>query len=256
MLNIHAVPSFNDNYIWLIQSPDNQQVIIIDPGDATPVINELTDRQLEPVAILVTHHCHDHVNGIPALVKRYDIPVYGPAKESVPLLTHPLMAIKSLHIGKNIPNIEVLDTPGHTAGHISFVIGDCLFPGDTLFGAGCGRLHNGTAEQLFHSLQQFSTLPAQTKVYCAHEYTETNLRFAITVEPDNVAILQRIKETSRIRQQNLPSLPSTLGLELATNPFLRCNQAEVITSAQQFSGKTLHTAVEVFTTLRLWKDQF
>ena len=212
MLNIHAVPSFNDNYIWLIQFSDNQHVVIIDPGNANPVINRLEEQQLDPVAIFVTHHCHDHVNGIPALVERYDIPVYGPATENVPSLTHPLTAIKSLNIDKNFPDIEVLDTPGHTAGHISFVIGDCLFSGDTLFGAGCGRLHNGTAEQLFNSLQQFSHLPLQTKIYCAHEYTEANLQFAITVEPDNMNILQRIKDTKIMRQQNLPSLPSSLRL--------------------------------------------
>ncbi|PHS71464.1 MAG: hydroxyacylglutathione hydrolase [Methylophaga sp.] len=256
MLNIQAVPAFNDNYIWLIQSPNSQHTIIVDPGEAKPVIRRLSEQHLKPVAILITHQCHDHVDGINTLIERYDIPVYGPDKENIPCLTHPLVATKRLTINDHFTPIEVIDTPGHTAGHIVFYLDNVLFSGDTLFGAGCGRIHNGTAEQLFYSLQQLADLPPQTKIYCAHEYTEANLVFAQTVEPNNIDIQQRIKDTLILRQRNLPSIPSTLTLELATNPFLRCDQKEVIQAVQSFSGRTLITAVEVFTELRKWKDQF
>ena len=146
--------------------------------------------------------------------------------------------------------------PGHTKGHIAFLIEDALFCGDTLFGAGCGRVHSGSAEQLYNSLQNITQLPSKTKIYCAHEYTQDNLRFAAVVEPNNLAIQQRIKDTAQLRQKEMPSLPSDLALELATNPFLRCDQADVIKSAEHVAGKALHNPVDVFAALRLWKDQF
>ena len=256
MLTIQAISAFNDNYIWLIEDPDTRRVLIIDPGDAAPVINAINQQQLIPSAILITHHHSDHIGGITALTKQYKLPVYGPESESIIGLTHPLSDNPLLMIDPAFPVITVLAVPGHTAGHIAFLINDCLFCGDTLFAAGCGRLLGGTAEELFHSLQQLATLPIQTRIFCAHEYTEANLRFAATVEPKNIAIQQRIKDTSTLRQQNLPSLPSTLALELATNPFLRCDQEALTQSVQQFSGKTLSTPVEVFSALRAWKDLF
>ena len=256
MLTIQAIPAFDDNYIWLIEDPDTHRVLIVDPGDAAPVISALKQQHLTPVALLITHHHHDHIGGVGALLDHYDMPVYGPKTESITGLTHPLSANPALTVDKAFPTITVLDIPGHTVGHIAFLIGDNLFCGDTLFGAGCGRLLGGTAEQLFQSLQQIANLPIYTKIFCAHEYTEKNLRFAATVEPDNIAIQQRIKTTASCRQQNLPSLPSDLALELATNPFLRCAQNTVIQSAQKFTGQILPTPVDVFTALRSWKDQF
>ena len=256
MLTIQAIPAFKDNYIWFIQAEGSQKVIIVDPGDAQPVIEAAEQQQLTPVAILITHHHRDHIGGINQLVERYEIPVYGPQIATIPSVTHPLIENDTLIIDSVFPAISIMDISGHTAVHIAFLIDDCLFCGDTLFGAGCGRLLGGTAEQLFHSLKKITHLPVETKVYCAHEYTQTNLHFAAIVEPDNPAIQQRIHETAILRQQGQPSLPSTLKLELATNPFLRCEQPAVIHATESFSGKQLTTELEVFTELRLWKDNF
>jgi hydroxyacylglutathione hydrolase len=256
MLNIQAIPALNDNYIWFIEDTDTRRVLIVDPGDAKPVIEAIEQQQLIPAALLITHGCHDHVDGINQLVKLYNTPVYGPKKETIPSINHPLIACENLIIEPNLPEITILDIPGHTIGHIAFLINDCLFCGDTLFGAGCGRLHSGDAKKMFSSLQQISELPFQTKIFCAHEYTQANLHFAEAVEPDNSDIQQRIFDTAALRQQGKPSLPSTLTIELATNPFLRCGQPNVIQAAEFFSGKQLSTALEVFTELRLWKDRF
>lgn len=256
MLTIQAIPAFNDNYIWLIEDPDTRRVLIVDPGDAAPVISAINQQKLLPVAILITHHHYDHIAGLATLTEHYELPVYGPDTESISGITHPLSEQPLLTVDPAFPAITVLDVPGHTTGHIAFLIDDCLFCGDTLFAAGCGRLLGGTAEQLFRSLQQITSLPIQTRIFCAHEYTEANLQFAATVEPDNSDIQQRIIDTAICRQQDRPSLPSTLATELATNPFLRCDQNKVIQSAQQFAGKKLLTPVDVFTALRAWKDDF
>ncbi len=256
MLNIHPIPAFNDNYIWLIEQPESRRILIVDPGDAIPVIQAIERQLFIPTALLITHHHHDHIDGIDQLVERYNIPVYGPETTTPPSITHPLTTCDTLIVDSDFPAITILDISGHTALHIAYLFDNCLFCGDTLFGAGCGRLLGGTAIQLFQSLQQITFLPTQTKIYCAHEYTEANLRFAAIVEPNNLDIQQRITDTSIIRQQDKPSLPSTLALELATNPFLRCEQTTVIQAVEQFSGKQLATPIEVFTELRLWKDQF
>ena len=256
MLTIHAVPAFNDNYIWLIQATNSPKVLIIDPGDAEAVFNAIEQYQLNPTALLITHGCHDHIDGITSIIEQYQIPVYGSKIEGIPHLSHAVTASESLLIDDEFPAVTILDLPGHTKGHIAFLIEDALFCGDTLFGAGCGRLHSGTAEQLYNSLQKIAQLPDKTKIYCAHEYTLANLRFVATVEPNNLAIQQRIKDATQLRQKEMPSLPSDLALELATNPFLRCDQADVIKSAEHFAGKALHNPVDVFTALRLWKDTF
>ncbi len=256
MLNIHAIPAFNDNYIWLIQVPNSQKVLIVDPGDAQPVLDAIKQHHLEPAALLITHGCHDHIDGISSLLEHYDLPVYGSENEKIPHLTQIVSENERLQIEGVFPNITVLEVPGHTKGHIAFLIEDSLFCGDTLFGAGCGRLHSGTAEQLYTSLQKIAQLPPHTKIYGAHEYTQANLRFAATVEPSNIAIQQRIKDTLNIRQKEMPSLPSDLALELATNPFLRCHHANVIHSVEQFSEQKLTGDIAVFTALRAWKDQF
>ena len=256
MLNIHPISAFNDNYIWLIEQPESRRILIVDPGDAIPVIQAIERQRFIPIALLITHHHHDHIDGLDQLVERYNIPVYGPETTSIPSITHPLTTSDTLIVDSDFPAITILDISGHTALHIAYLFDNCLFCGDTLFGAGCGRLLGGTATQLFQSLQQITSLPTQTKIYCAHEYTEANLRIAAIVEPNNLDIQQRITDTSIIRQQDKPSLPSTLALELATNPFLRCEQTTVIQAVEQFSGKQLATPIEVFTELRLWKDQF
>lgn len=256
MLKIHAIPAFNDNYIWLIQAANSQNVLIVDPGDAKPVFDAIEQYQLKPTALLITHGCHDHIDGITSIIEQYQIPVYGSAIEAIPHLSHPVTENNQLHINNDFPAINILELPGHTKEHIAFLIDDNVFCGDTLFGAGCGRLHTGTAKQLYNSLQKIAQRPDETKIYCAHEYTQDNLRFAAVVEPDNVAIKQRIKDTQQLRQKEMPSLPSNLALERATNPFLRCDQADVIRSTEHFAGKALHNSIDVFTALRLWKDQF
>ena len=259
MIKIDAIPIFSDNYIWLIQFGDHQ-VVIVDPGDATPVLQALEQQGLTPEAIIVTHNCWDHVSGIETLLSHFQIPVYGPASENVRHMTHPCKEGDRIEIG-NL-KLKVLDVPGHTAGHIAFVGDNILFCGDTLFGAGCGRLHNGTAAQLHDSLQKISRLPITTNIYCAHEYTLSNLKFALTVEPGNQQIMQRKVDEAQKRQQGQqgqqgqPTLPSTLALELETNPFLRCHVEEVIASAENFAGKTLSDTAEVFKVLRHWKDTF
>ena len=256
MLTIQAVHAFNDNYIWFIEEPESERVLIVDPGDAKPVIQAIEQRQLKPTALLITHHHAEHIAGINQLVSKYNIPVYGPKTEAIPHLTHPLTVFDALMINSVFPLIKVLDVPGHTNGHIAFLIAGNLFCGDTLFGAGCGRLLGGTAKQLHASLQLIANLPEQTKIYCAHEYTQANLRFAAQVEPNNKAIQKRIADTNALVMAGNPSLPSLLALELETNPFLRCQQPDVIEAAQQFCDHELRNSEDVFTILRSWKDQF
>jgi hydroxyacylglutathione hydrolase len=256
MLTIQAINAFEDNYIWFIAEPESNKLLIVDPGDAKLVIHAIEQQNLQPVALLITHHHMDHIAGINELVRKYNIPVYGPKTEAIPNLTFPLVSCEGLIIDPVFPPITVLDVPGHTDGHIAFLIDGNLFCGDTLFGAGCGRLLGGTAKQLHASLQLISRLPEQTMIFCTHEYTQQNLRFASQVEPNNKLIQQRIIDTNKLRIAGKSSLPSLLTLELKTNPFLRCHIPEVILAAEQFCGDKIDTPVEVFTSLRLWKDQF
>jgi len=251
MIKVHAIKSLIDNYIWVIQ-PNNQHAIVIDPGDAGPVIKFLAEKQLEPIAILVTHKHWDHVDGIEALLQHKAVPVYGPANDPVPFLDFPLKSGDTVVFDQ--VSLDVLDVPGHTAGHIAYYGHHSLFCGDTLFGAGCGRLLGGAAKQLHNSINIFNKLDDNIKVYCSHEYTLNNLAFALKVEPDNTNIQIRMDQTQQLRSQNLPSLPSTIGLERSTNPFLRCAQTTVIASAENAAKRPLKTTLDVFTALRAWKD--
>ncbi len=253
MIRIEAIPAFSDNYIWLIQFGDHQAVVV-DPGDEKPVLLGLQQRGLQLAAILVTHHHWDHVNGINALLDRFQVPVYGPATENINHISHP--CAEGDHINITDLALSVIDVPGHTAGHIAFFGHDALFCGDTLFGAGCGRLLGGSATQLHDSLKKISQLPITTDICCAHEYTLANLKFAQHVEPGNSQIRQRAVADAQKRQQGQPTLPSSLGLELETNPFLRCHVKEIIASVEGFAGKQLTGTAEVFKTLRYWKDTF
>lgn len=256
MLHVHPVPAFQDNYIWLIQAENSQKALIVDPGDAMPVLKALKQRNLEPVAILITHHHADHIGGISTLLDQFNLPVYGPAAETIPAITHPLKACDDLHIDPDFPSFQVLDTPGHTAGHICYLTENKLFCGDTLFAGGCGRLLGGTATDLFDSLQRLSTLSADTEIYCAHEYTEANLRFAKAVEKNNPELDKRIEQTRQQRAANQATVPSLLADELTTNPFLRSQQHNVKRAAEQYVSRPLDNAQAVFTALRQWKDQF
>lgn len=261
MLTAQAVSAFDDNYIWLIRHPDKSQVAIVDPGDAGPVIDTLRTEGLEPVAILITHHHYDHVGGIADLLAQYPVPVYGPANEKIPHISHPLTEGDAVTLDALNAQFQVIDVPGHTSGHIAYYAKPTqnketgmLFVGDTLFAGGCGRLFEGTPEQMHHSLSRIGALPDDTQVYCAHEYTEDNLVFARVAEPDNLALQKRQSSVQQARKQGLATVPSILGIEKATNPFLRSEQPDIIRAAEAFAGHALPTGAEVFATVRHWKD--
>lgn len=252
---LHAC-AFEDNYIWLIPGESSREVAIVDPGDADPVFEALAAAKLQPCAILCTHHHGDHTGGVPDLLTRYSVPVYGPANERVRGMTHALHDGDEVHLASLGLRFTVLEIPGHTAGHIAFHGAGLLFCGDTLFSAGCGRLFEGTAEQMYRSLGRLAALPGDTAVYCGHEYTLANLRFALTVEPDNTAALAYRDEVLRLRECGQPTLPSTLERERAVNPFLRSHLPGVRQAAEQQAGTTLANPVSVFAALRRWKDHY
>lgn len=253
-LKIIGIPALKDNYIWTIIN-NHQQALIIDPGEAKPIMDFLKDTHTTLSGILVTHHHWDHTNGIKEIVKQFPVPVFGLIQENIPDVTH------SLNDGNLVslplfPEFKCIAIPGHTLGHTAYHTKDILFTGDTLFGAGCGRLFEGTAEQLYHSLQKITALPDHTRVYCGHEYTLSNLKFAKTIEPENNEIDIRMANITKLRNQNQPSLPSTIHDEKLTNPFLRCTSLEIINNVEKFANQRLHTPIEVFTWLRKWKDTF
>jgi len=256
MVNVLHVRAFQDNYIWLIRGKAKDRIAIVDPGDADPVLEALEEQQLRPAAILCTHHHGDHVGGVSDLLERYSVPVYGPARERISTLTHRLNDSDRIQLKELDMEFDVLDVPGHTAGHIAFFGHGMLFCGDTMFSAGCGRLFEGTAEQMHHSLSRMAALPEDTQVYCGHEYTEANLRFALTVEPENADTLAYQNRARSLRQQRHPTLPSTIGLEKRVNPFLRPHVAKVRQSAEKEAGRPLSSVVDVFAAIRRWKDGF
>lgn len=255
-LSIFPVPAFNDNYIWFVCDTGRRHVAIVDPGDAAPVLAALERERLEPVAILITHHHADHVGGVAELKHRFPLlTVYGPARERIPHIDVRLKQGDVVELRAVGARFEVLDVPGHTAGHIAYYGDGALFCGDTLFAGGCGRVFDGTHEQLADSLQRIATLPADTRVYCAHEYTLDNLGFAKWVEPDNAALLAREEAALALRHDGRPTVPSTLAEELATNPFMRLEAPTVIAAAEARAGQPLQGAREVFYAIRQWKDR-
>ena len=256
---IVPLPAFNDNYIWLIRQGD--QAAVVDPGDAAPVLEYLERHRLNLCAILATHHHGDHVGGVPELLERFTVPVFGPAGEPIDDLTRSLGDGDHVELAQFGVNFEVLAVPGHTRAHIAYYDrkhSSCgvVFCGDTLFASGCGRIFEGTPVQMRHSLAKLAALPGSTRIYCAHEYTQANIRFALAVEPDNAALLQRSEEVSRLRSDNQPTVPSTIATERQVNPFLRWEAAAVIDAAQRISGKPLTQPDEVFTAIREWKNRF
>ena len=257
-LSIVPIPAFADNYIWALVS--NGHCVVVDPGDAAPVASFLADRELILDAILVTHHHADHVGGVDTLLTRWTVPVYGPAGEQVACVTHPLEEGDQVQLPGIIDGaLRVMLVPGHTRGHIAYVGNDLVFCGDTLFAAGCGRLFEGTAQQLHHSLSRLAALPPSTRVYCTHEYTLSNLRFALAVDGDNAALVERSFVEQARRERGEPTLPSTIALERATNPFLRCDVDAVVDSAQRHANLSVaerSNAAVVFAALRQWKNDF
>lgn len=252
--DIDPIPALRDNYIWALH--DRQHAVVVDPGEAHPVLAYLRARQLQLAAILVTHHHGDHSGGIAELSEVYNVPVYAPRAEHISGATHPLAGGDTVELAEPGIRLEVLDIRGHTRGHLAYLGPGYVFCGDTLFGCGCGRVFEGSMEEMFRALQRLAQLPGDTRVYCAHEYTEANIRFALACEPGNARLKQRAAEAAALRAAGRPTLPSTIALELATNPFLRCNEPEVIRAAQQYGGATATDALAVFSALRAWKNHF
>ncbi|HET7865492.1 MAG TPA: hydroxyacylglutathione hydrolase [Burkholderiaceae bacterium] len=255
-MDLAPLPAFTDNYIWMLR--DGHCAVVVDPGDAAPVRAALAERQLRLVGILVTHHHADHVGGLAELLPLLEGPIYGPAAEALPV------AVRGLRGGDEISllglRLQVLDVPGHTAGHIAYLAAPpgqapLLFCGDTLFSAGCGRLFEGTPAQMLASLQQLAALPGTTRVCCAHEYTLANLRFARAVEPDNSAIAQYEVLCQGLRSRSLPTLPTVIEREREVNPFLRCNEPGVIAAASAHGAASADPA-DVFAAIRQWKNEF
>lgn len=255
MRNVLPVRAFKDNYIWLICSPEGACAAIVDPGDARPVIATLQAQHITPVAILITHHHMDHVGGVRALLGQYpDLDVYGPSHSSAPAITHRLTEGATVTLTELDARFQVLEVPGHTVDHIAYYGEGMLFCGDTLFGAGCGRLFEGTPEQMHTSLSKLAALPGDTLMYCAHEYTLDNIAFAKWVEPHNPDLLAREQATQALRREDKPSVPSRLELEQRTNPFLRFDEPNVIHAAASFAGRSLKAGAETFGVVRFWKD--
>jgi len=253
-MQIHTVPAFQDNYLWVLS--EGSRAAVVDPGDAAPIQRFLSEHGLELCAILATHHHADHIGGVPALVKHWRCPVFGPAHDGISGLDRTLVEADRVEVPGIGVEFSVLDVPGHTAGHIAYVGPDVAFVGDTLFACGCGRLFEGTAAQMTQSLDKLASLPEATRAYCAHEYTLSNIRFAQAVEPGNARLAQRKERESKRRERGEPTVPTTIGEERATNPFLRCTEAEVIASAERHAGRKLATTVEVFSEIREWKNNF
>lgn len=266
-LEVVAVPAFKDNYLWLLVRGSNAAVV--DPGDAAPVEAALAARHLRLASILLTHHHADHTGGVMALLARdgrRGLQVHGPAHEAIAGVTDPheggaIVTLDALGI-----TFRVIDVPGHTRGHIAYFAAvdaidggadaPLLFCGDTLFAAGCGRLFEGTAAQMHASLDRLASLPADTRVYCAHEYTLSNLRFACAVEPDNASLVSRVRDAEATRARGEPTVPSTIALERATNPFLRGDVPAVRAAAERRTRGAGASSLATFTAIRLWKDSF
>ena len=258
---VHPVPAFQDNYLWVIH--DGKHAAVVDPGDATPILDYLRLNGMQLVAIICTHHHADHVGGVDAILDtlklRGKIDVFGPATERIPARTKALREGDRIVVPFINLTLDVLDVPGHTAGHIAYFGSGLLFCGDTLFACGCGRLFEGTAEQMTASLAKLKALPPQTKIFCAHEYTMANIKFAEAVEPDNADLKLRKAFCAAKRHRNLPTVPSTIHLELATNPFLRWDQPAVKAAAAARLNRDIGpnpAPAVVFGAIREWKNNF
>lgn len=255
-MNLLPLPAFADNYIWMLH--DGQRALVVDPGDAQPVLQALQQEGVQLQGILVTHHHNDHTGGVAALRDATGAAVFGPAHEPMP---EPLQRVQGGDTVRLLDlDFQVLDVPGHTAGHIAYVCrpdteAPILFCGDTLFSAGCGRLFEGTPAQMHASLTRLAALPDATRVCCAHEYTLSNLKFALEVEPDNAVLVRHAEHCQTLRAESRPTLPSTIATERQINPFLRSDQPSILASALRFDAQSVERD-GCFATLRQWKNQY
>ncbi|MFV0477728.1 MAG: hydroxyacylglutathione hydrolase [Parahaliea sp.] len=262
MLSISPLPAFNDNYIWLLH--DGTHAVVVDPGDAAPVQAALAAQVLQLIGIVITHHHPDHTGGLAQLLAQWSVPVFGPDNEAIAGISQALRDGDSIELLGH--RCDAIAVPGHTLDHMAFFIPSVdeqpplLFSGDTLFAGGCGRVFEGTHEQMYQALMRLAALPPQTRIFCAHEYTQANLAFARAVEPDNTELAMREQEIIARRGRQEVTLPSMLSLELQTNPFLRCNSAALQKALQQqgrlATDPEQRSAESIFATLRTWKDNF
>ncbi|MFV0575543.1 MAG: hydroxyacylglutathione hydrolase [Vibrio sp.] len=252
-LTVKSIPAFNDNYIWLIQQNDSQSCAVVDPGEAAPVLAQLEEDNLELELILITHHHNDHTGGLFELLRRFPkAKVIGPSNDPVLMLTQSVQGGDRFEIFGE--TFLVLDVPGHTLGHVAYVGDGKLFCGDVLFSAGCGRVFEGTYEQMHQSLQKIASLPLETQVYCAHEYTSSNVSFALAVDPDNEQLHLYRDEVNRLRAQEKPTIPTTIQQEKWINPFLRCHEPCIMKAVSMRTDEL--TELSVFAALREWKNEF
>ena len=253
-MNIEAIKAFSDNYIWALTA--KSLAAVVDPGDSRPVLSYLEKNDLSLEAIIITHHHPDHVGGIRKLKKAFpNAKVYGPAKENIPMIDQPLKQDDEIDLGK-LGSYKVLDVPGHTAGHIAYFGESSLFIGDIVFACGCGRLFEGTAAQMVESFEKIRQLPLDTKIYCAHEYTLANIKFAKAADPENKDLLAREKKCIELRKKDIPTVPFTLEEELHTNPFFAYNKSSIQRTASRLTGIEKIDSVGTFAAIRSWKDSF
>ena len=253
-MHIIPIPAFNDNYLWLLH--DDQFAAAVDPGDATPILQILKQKKLTLTHILVTHHHMDHVGGIRTLKAHFpNVIVYGPNCGRISCIDHAMTESDQIDL-HTLGKYQVIEVPGHTSSHLAYFGEQSLFIGDTVFAAGCGRLFEGTPKQMVNSFEKIKKLPVDTKIYCAHEYTLSNLKFARTVDPNNEALKEREIQCLQMRKQGLPTVPFTLAEELQCSPFFRYDALEIQKAASQKAGKNINTSVETFTVIRSWKDSF
>jgi hydroxyacylglutathione hydrolase len=252
-LQIEAIPILDSNYVWALH--DGQDVLLVDPGRSAAPLDWLARTGLRLRGLLITHHHWDHTDGIDDILARHPVPVYGPEDSRIPQVDRPVAEGQRIVIDRPAVELDVLSVPGHTSIHLAFVGPDVVFCGDALFSAGCGRLFEGTPEQMQASLDKLAALPGKTRVYCAHEYTLDNCRFALQVEPDNAALIRRADEAKTLREQGEITLPSTIADERSFNPFLRTRQPDVIAAAQHRNPGCGTEPHEVFRVIRGWKDE-